>query len=224
MAKKKESLSFLYAIHEYFVKVGYLKAIYETIIIVFIGLGVYFAANPEKIFEKYDKYTEYKHNKSFKQRIEVTPLVQVQLDKLSLESKCLRAFVIEMHNGKYNSAGLSFNYGMLTYESTRDSVESIREDYYDFSLDRYPVLLEVYKNGYWSGSVEELCKIDKKLSLRLQSNNAEYIALSMIYGKDENIGFIGVTYSNDDIYSSNDVRKLLSKYSAIISPYLDGQN
>lgn len=223
MTKKKGGfMSRLWDVREYVKEVGLVNAIAYAFLLIFFSMVLYLVKNPEYLFDKYTEYAERKHTESFQQRMEVSPLVQSTVDKLRIEERSLRSFVVEMHNGKYNSAGLSFNYGMLTYESLSDSVESVKEDYADFSLERYPILMHVYKTGYWAGNVEELKKIDNRLALRLESNNASYMALAMIYGESESIGFVGITYKEGDKISKDETRLILLKYSSMLSPLLDG--
>ena len=111
----------------------------------------------------------------------------------------------------------------MTYEGLRENVESVQEDYNDFTLDRYPILSYVYKNGKWSGNIDELKKIDKRMALKLESNGAYYLSISMIYGTKNDIGFIGASFDKNDSFDKNKVEMLLNKYSSRVSPYLDGE-
>lgn len=202
---------------------GVFKIVFSCLLMIFISYTTYLTFNPSIMFKRYSEYEAKKHNESFEYRMESAPVVQSVIDNMVIETGALRTFVIEMHNGKYNSSGLSFNYGSLTYEATRDGVESIREDYDDFTLERYPFLYKVYKLGKWSGTVVELMKIDKRLALKLQANNAYYISLSVIYGSKNEIGFIGATFSKDDVIQKNKIENLIYRYAGKIAPYLDGE-
>lgn len=203
---------------------GIIKMIYGTIVAVLLSMISYIIVNPSIIFEKYDAYAEQRHTESFNYRMENTPVINNIMRQMVLETGAIRSFVIEMHNGKSNSAGLSFNYGTLTYEGLRDSVESIKEDYNDFTLDRFPILNIVYRKGSWIGSIEELRKIDKRLAYRLESNDADFVALQMLYGVKTEIGFIGVTYSkNDKLPTEREIQNYLHSYAPKIAPLLDGE-
>jgi hypothetical protein len=201
---------------------GAIKIVFVSLLMLFMSLVAYLAINPSFIFERYLEYAEQKHTESFNYRMESTPYVQSAMRNLVMEEDAMRAFVIEMHNGKYNSSGLSFNYGSLTYEALNDNVESVMEDYADFTLDRYSVLTKVWKNGKWSGSIEELRKIDRRLALKLEANGAYYLSLTMIYGVKTEIGFVGVTFGQNSNVDKNRVENILSKYASKISPFLDG--
>lgn len=191
---------------------------------VIIIAGKYFVEHPEKIMDRITKYSEEKHAKSFAYRMESSPKIEDCLDKLVLESDAARAFIIEMHNGKYNSAGLSFNYGAMNYESVNEGIESVRDDYVDFTLERFQLCYKVYKDGFWSGTIDELSKVDKRLALRMRSNDTrtDYLAVVMIYGENSEIGFLGITYHKGDEIDEEKTHKLLMKYAAQLSPLLDG--
>lgn len=201
---------------------GVLKIITAAILMVFISYATYITFNPSIMFEKYSEYEEKKHNESFFSRMESTPIVQSMLNDALIESGALRTFIIEMHNGKYNASGLSFNFGSMTYEGLRDSTVSISEDYSDFTLERYPIFSVVYKRGQWGGTLEELSKIDHRIALKIESNDAHYLALYMIYGRKTEIGFIGATFGKNDTVNEAKVNMVLAKYASKVSPYLDG--
>ena len=77
-------------------------------------------------------------------------------------------------------------------------------------------------NQYWIGTVEELKEIDEKLALRLMSNDVKYLAIMTIQGTKTELGYYGVTYTNDTIIS--DERQYimqLTRSSQKISTLLD---
>ena len=130
-----------------------------------------------------------------------------------------------MHNGKQNSSGLSFNYGSLTYECTVDTAWSVREDYVEFSLDRYPITMYVYENGYWYGSTDDLMCLDRKLALKLEANDAYFLSVTTIYGIKSEIGFLGVTFGpNGCPLDEETLPNKMRKYASQLSPFLDGEN
>ena len=150
--------------------------------------------------------------------------MQLELKDMVFEMHAYRGFVIELHNGKVNSTGLSFNYGAMTYEALgSDTIISVAEDYADFTLDRYPILMKVYDEGYWCGTTDDLAKFDKRMALRLESNNAYGIVLTTIYGVKSEIGFLGITYDEMPPNIKVDgTANLMRKYAAQIAPLLDG--
>lgn len=202
---------------------GPLTIINTLLLALIVSLGVYFIKKPEAFIERCDRYMEKKHEASFNYRMTNSPQVQTYLDDLCLETGAKRCFIIELHNGKTNATGLSFNYGKLSYESDRFGVVSVGEDYSDFSIERYPMAFKVYKEGYWTGSINDFMTIDKHLALKLRSNDAEYLCLSTLYGENGEIGFIGLSYGKGDkIMEKNKLHSCIVKYGNKISPLLDG--
>ena len=230
MASKKEttgSVETKFPIMEWAIglyrKHGIMNILVSGILLVFMSVMVSIALNPTVVFDKYKEYEELKHQQSFDYRMKSSPAVQAILDNSVTKLNALRAFVIELHNGKANSTGLSFNYGSMTYESLNgDSVGSVKEDYSDFSLDRYPMVMKVYEDGLWYGTVSSVEKIDKKLGFKMEGNEADYMIVTSIYGVKSEIGFFGVTYKGEgptDIQKAiNEVRKIANQ----LSPLLDG--
>lgn len=203
-------------------KYGVFKLVKTCFVMVFLSYMTYLTCNPEVIFEKYKTFDRRIHEQSFKKRMESSSLVKSYLDQMLLETGGMRCFVIELHNGTCNSGGLSFNYGSLTYESDKDGAESIMEDYDDFSLERFPFVLHMWKHTTWCGNMTDMCSIDNKMALRLQSNGVDYLYATTIYGKDEILGFLGVTFAEGDYVDINKVRMASGKYASKLSILLDG--
>lgn len=222
--KQDEKLGLVSSVLKMIDKYGYVRIICACFMILCISYTTYMALNPEIIFDHYTQYLEEAHERSFNYRMNSTPIIETLLDKAVIETDAKRAFIIEMHNGKTNSTGLSFNYGSMTYEALNESVESVKEDYADFSLDRFPLATTIYREGYWGGSVNDLQEIDKRLSLRILSNEAQYIVLVTINGIKSEIGFLGFTF--EEKLTKEEEKYILAsanRYSAKISPYLDGE-
>ena len=235
MAKSKEAkvsnfgtdqLTFFERVVKFKNKYGLLNIITSGLLMVFMSFAIMLAMNPSIIFDKYRAYDDQKHTESFNYRMKSTKTVQLMLKECLYETGGIRCFIVEMHNGKTNSSGLSFNYGSMTYEVDADSVFSIQEDYSEFSLERYNLISYVYENGYWCGNVEDMCDIDEKLSMKLRANDTYGVAISMIYGTKNEIGFIGISFDENGCmtHDHTEVKKLLTKYAMQIAPFLDGDN
>jgi hypothetical protein len=206
-------------------KYGFVKILFSCLLMVFISYTTYLTLNPSIMFDRFAEYAEEKHRESFDQRMKASPMIQIVLDNIREETNASRVFIIEMHNGKYNSTGLSFNYGSLTYESLSDSVMSIMEDYADFTLERYPILGKVYIDNKWYGTINELAFIDRRLSLKLEANGSSYIALHIIYGMKSEVGFLCVEYNNENnVIPEHDIDTAVHKALPKLSKYLDGDN
>jgi hypothetical protein len=160
---------------------------------------------------------------SFNYRMKTMKMMNLMMERILEDMKGQRCFIIELHNGKTNSTGLSFNYGSLTYEHTADSVSSIMEEYIDFTIDRYQLLSYVYENGHWEGSTEEMRIIDHKLSMRLESNDSYYICIATIFGVKSEIGFLGITYNKKPNIPISTLQNKMMRFAAELSPLLDGE-
>lgn len=205
-------------------KYGVLNIITSGILLIFMSLVLTVAFNPSIVFDKYREYDEMKHAQSFNYRMKSNKATQLILKDILEETKAQRCLIIEMHNGKSNSTGLSFNYGTATYECVNDSVESIREDYTEFTLERYPLMMKVYDEGQWCGTTDELMQYDKKLAMKLKSNDTYGIAITTIYGIRSEIGFLVLSFGETHSKCNREeMANMMRKYAAEISPLLDGE-
>ena len=68
----------------------------------------------------------------------------------------------------------------MTYEEVREGIECIDEDYQNLSLSRFDFPQYLHKNKFWIGTAEEFSKVDKKMSVRMETNNVSFIVISTI--------------------------------------------
>lgn len=146
------------------------------------------------------------HNKNMQIRVnDITPKINAVLLKLLIETNADRVFVIEMHNGSNNPTGLPFVYGEITYEQVmNDSTPMIADEYGNINLSRYQFASHVFRNEIFKGDINDLCKIDQKLGSRMKENSVKYIYMVSITGNNTDIGFLGVTYLDNNISKDQD--------------------
>lgn len=149
--------------------------------------------NPSYFLEKYEQFKEKKHTEQVDKRLEISPKIQMLLDKLLLSTQANRTFIIEFHNGTNNLNGLPFLFGDITYEET-NGIDYISDLYQNVPLARFKIANELFDNGYWYGNIDSLMKIDKRLSSRMSINNTEWAAFILLRGSDNYIGVIGVSF------------------------------
>ena len=178
--------------------------------------------NPIEIYEKIADLEEQKHTASFEKRMESSPQIQSTLDMMMLDLSCDRAFIIEMHNGKYNAAGLSFNYGEVNYEISKHESEYIMDIIGDFQLNKFPFFSTIYSLGHWYGNIDDLAKIDRRFAYVLKANDVNYLYIKTIYGRKSEIGFLAVAYDEKPKLTEYSISTKMDKYSSKISPLLDG--
>lgn len=130
--------------------------------------------------------------------VEVRRNIKPQIDNLLTHTLATldadRVFVVEMHNGTNNTAGLPFIYGEMTYEDALDGISHIDGDYESINLSRFELPYYLEEKHLFYGTVDELRKIDKKLAARIESNDATYIAIASIYNLTTELGYFGVSY------------------------------
>ena len=201
---------------------GMLKILKALFMILISSYFIYLTFNPEIIIEKYVKYKTEQHDNAVAYRLKNDAQIRFHLKDLLMETGADRAFIIELHNGTNNNSGLPFYYGDMTYEETSKGVSHIDEDYHDFSLHRFPFFAQLFHDGSWYGHVNDLECVDSKLALRLQSNGSCEIGVVVIYGREKEIGFIGISYvKNCGNHDEIQMKKIIRKYAQRISPYLD---
>lgn len=153
--------------------------------------------NPSYFLERYEQFKDRQHTAEIDKRVEVSPKIQIILDKLLLATKANRAFLIEVHNGTNNLNGLPFLFGDMTYEEvSNDNLEYISELYQNMPLSRFLISQKLFEDGFWYGTVDELATIDKRLASRIKINNGSWIALILLKGAEQYLGVIGVSFTD----------------------------
>lgn len=153
-------------------------------------------------------------------RREVTPKINKTIVKMLYELEADRTCVIEMHNGKENPTSLPFDFCDMTYEETRGKIPYIAEEYEDMNMSKFTFPEYLYNNRVFVGTIEELYSIDKKLAMRLELNNIQYIGVILIRTNVE-IGFLMVSYTHPPTLSKEKINNELTYYVQEIGTYLD---
>lgn len=174
-------------------------------------------------FERYNVYQSEQHMQSTEYRMLSTPQIIACLDHLVLETGADRAYVFEYHNGKNNPSGLQWQYADMTF--TDSNCDDIADEYQNLPLNRYVFPFKLYSDGLFIGTTEELSIIDKRLALRIESNNVCQIATQMIYAENNaELGFIGISFTDKCLLDEKTLKTILNKYCMKITPLLDNAN
>lgn len=194
----------------------------KYVILIIIGIIMLF---PQVIYENYEKYSEYRHGQLVEKRIENSVEVRECLNVGLMELKADRIYVCEFHNGTNNFAGLPFLYLDMKYEVVRIGADNVDDEYINFNLTRYTFVPYALHKGYWSGTVDEINRIDARFAGNIYRDNVGYIALSEISGTENTIGAIGVSYFNEDHngVSEETIRKELTKLGTKIGILLSAK-
>ena len=154
-----------------------------------------------EVLQENDQQMFLEHNEKIEQRRNIRPYVMEVLNNTLIEMGCGRAFVIELHNGSNNTAGLPFIHASMTYEAVGRNIEPVDEDYQNISLTRFVFSEYLHKHELWYGTIDEFIKIDPKMGVRLQHNGATYIVMTTIMSDNYEIGYFGFIYYDDEKYN-----------------------
>lgn len=211
MSLEKETLGFWERLMKFKDKYGYWKL---TKLVLFVGFTIavlYGAKNfgenfsferqKEAMHEALAENTKQlfeEHEEKMELRKHIKPYVLDILNSTIRDMNAGRAFVIELHNGSNNTAGLPFIHASMTYETVARGIEPIDEDYQNISLTRFVFSEYLHKHDLWYGPIDEFNKLDPKMGGRLKQNGATYLVITTIRSNINEIGYYGFIYYDDE--------------------------
>ena len=205
MALEGEQMTFVEKTIRMIDKYGMWKVIRAILLILLFLFGMYYvqvAATRTGSMEANEQQTEKsiaEHSEQMEVRKEIKPVVDNVLMKVLQSTNADRAFILELHNGSSNTAGLPFVHCTMTYEVNRDSIENVDEDYQNLSLSRFNFPSYLHKNKYWMGTIEDFKKVDNKMATRMQTNGASYMVIATIESDTNELGCFGFTYCDGKV-------------------------
>ena len=206
-----------------FIKKNGLKGTFTSLLTLFIaGTVGFFILNPGMFFEKFNEYTEQKHEQGIKQRLKADPEIRSLLSSFRTDLNADRAYILEAHNGGSNLTNLPFLYADLTYIDPRNKYDYIETEYKNFRLSRYPWASYVIEHGWWFGTIEDCMQSDPELYYRLQKEDVKYMGMFVMHGKTGlPSACLGIIYKEgQEIPSTDEILRLMQKYGAQINSYL----
>ena len=120
----------------------------------------------EAIIESNEQSKLY-HSEQMQIREEIRPQVSQILKESLSKLHADRTFVIELHNGSNNTAGLPFIHCTMTYEEVAKGIEPADEDYQNLTLSRFSFPQYLHENDFWCGYVKDGDSIDAKIAKKL---------------------------------------------------------
>jgi hypothetical protein len=200
------------------VKNNSLWTLFKTFVVaVFFGLLAFVILNPAYIFEKYQEYEEKKHSEELAERFDRMEELNAELSETLMELHADRAFFIEYHNSVKSLQGAPFAYGSMSFEKLHPNrdVMFMADEYSDFPLTKYETVSYLYENKFFIGNVEELSAIDKRLATKLQASNVTQVALIEVWGDNQPLGILGVTWGEHDVLStySDRIKTIIYQHS-----------
>lgn len=198
MGKMEKGIGFLGKLLNLQKRYGFFSIIKSLVILLMLGYVVFFATNPTYLIEKIGSIQEATHRDAISKRIESDKNICLILEKLKAKTDADRAYLIEFHNGGKNiGSGLPFLYGSMTTETTNDSIAGVEEEYANFNLSLYPLLLKTLSDGYYCGTIESFKEADVKLYYKMKSNSVNELALLVLYNGEDPLGILGLSYWGD---------------------------
>lgn len=187
------------------VKNNSLWTLFKTFVVaVFFGLLAFVILNPTYIFEKYQEYEDKKHSEELAERFNRMEELNGELSETLMELHADRAFFIEYHNSVKSLQGAPFAYGSMSFEKLHPNrdVMFMADEYSDFPLTKYEMVSYLYENKFFIGTIDELMEIDMRLATKLQASNVTQVALIEVWGDNQPLGILGVTWGEHEVLSA----------------------
>lgn len=224
-----ENVGFLERMLRLMDKYGLWKIFQATLVLAGFLYVMYNVQNlPEIVtgaFSRQSELQQEEHDAAVEVRRAIKPNVDILLKDALSTMNADRAFVIEMHNGTNNVAGLPFIYGEMTYEEVREHITHVDEDYTSINLSRFNFPMYLEHNHMWIGTIDELSEIDSKIAARLSSNDVTFLAIISLHGVSNELGYFGFTLCNGKtIPDEKDVDRCLMTTAQKLSGLLDSNN
>lgn len=224
-----EHVGFLESMLAMMEKYGLWKIFQATMVLAAFLYIMYNVQNlPEIVSGAFSRQTELRqeqHDAAVETRRAIKPDIDMLLKDALSSLNADRAFVIEMHNGTNNVAGLPFIYGEMTYEEVRSQITHVDEDYTSVNLSRFNFPMYLEAKHMWFGEINVLREIDSKLAARLASNDVSYLAIVSLHGVSNELGYFGFTFCNGKKPdNTKEVTRILTVTAQKLSILLDSKN
>lgn len=207
MAFERETLGFWERLMKFKDKHGYWNLTKLVLFVAFAVATLFLAKNfgesysferqkevISEVMQENNQQMFIEHEEKMEQRRTIKPYVTDILKSTITEMGCGRAFVIELHNGSNNTAGLPFIHASMTYEVVARGIEPIDEDYQNISLTRFVFSEYLHQHDLWFGPIDEFVQMDPKMGGRLKHNGATYLVITTIRSENCEIGYYGFIY------------------------------
>lgn len=194
-------------------KYGFFSIVKGLFLVLLGGYVVFFALNPKYLLERITKIQTEEHNDLIETRLRSDTEINNILSKLLSTADADRAWLIELHNGSKNfGTGLPFLYGSMRMEEVRDSIFHVDDEYSDFNLSKYKLIVKTLRDGFFYGNLEDVRLVDERLYYKFKANNVNEIALIVLYDcKETPIGLLGLSYCNGKLMQRQLVGKEIRK-------------
>ena len=174
--------------------------------------------NQHIFFEKYNEYQEKKHTEELNERFDQIKSVNSRLNDVLYELHADRSFFIEYHNSVKSLEGAPFAYGSMSFEKLHNNrnVIFMADEFTDFTLTKYETVLYLCEHKIFIGTIDDLKKIDARLAAKLKTNNVTQIAIIEVWGNQQPLGILGVTWGEHEVLStySEEIDRIMRQRAA----------
>lgn len=163
---------------------------------------------------------EHDHNKNIHKRRLANSEIDLELKQLLYKIDSDTTFIGEYHNGNKNLGGLSFLKFSITYEQDGEDINPIFKNYQDMNLSNFKLFGILNKKYYTSYNIESLKDNDKLMYYILYEEGVRQIFLCEIRSLNRPLGFIGATFSKEDVNSvviQKDIMEIANKLSVLLT-------
>lgn len=192
-----------------------------SFVILLIACVVGFIKNPTWVIEKIHEWERKEHTERVEMAMKNTQLIQYEMDALRNKTNASRVVLLTFHNQKQTLNGIPYVYLTAQNEALDYGIAPIAEKYESLKCSLYPFVNYIIQNGYFSGDITELAKIDKALAYRMMGNDVTHTSILNIEGETL-LGVLVVTYTGEckdhncrDV--ELDVRKSATKIGILLS-------
>lgn len=163
-----------------------------------------------------------KHDINVENRMEIMPEIRNLLNESLIALDAGRVTLFEMHNGTNNMSGVPFLYAKLTSEVFTPECGSTMDEYKDFDMSRYPYGVNHYKECFKFNTIDEIELEDPILALKMRICKAQALAIMVINGKHNKLGFLTVTFPDkNNVPEKATIIAQMTSLTQSIASYLD---
>lgn len=198
-----EQLSFFERAVRLVDKYGIFKIVYAIVFVaLFLFVVIYVPNATKKYFDETTSKTireefnirRMAHREEVEKRYAVQKEITNVLNSLINAIDCDRAYLIELHNGSENLNSIPFLHATVTYEVSKEGVDSFDEEFQNLTLSRYYLPTYLYNNFNFIGTIEELNNIDDKMGKKLEVGDIKYVGIITLNNEYSAWGYLGVSY------------------------------
>ena len=199
-----------------------IKTLFISILVIYVS---FFALNPTYIFDKYEESKDDKHKIELTERFTQTRAVNTELTSILNKTNADRVFFIEYHNSVKSLQGAPFAYGSMDFEEVKNGIGYIGDEYTNFALTKYKFVSYLNEHLIFVGLLDEIEEIDRRLYLKLLSNDIKHIALIEVEGTEHPLGVLGVSWTQDSesMSKENEVKRELRSGALRLALILDNK-